>query len=84
MSEKLPVISGKDLIKCLTSIGYSVTRQRGSHVRLEKETDAGTHKITVPNHNPIARGTLDDILNKVSIWNQITKEKLIRLIRDRI
>ena len=84
MSEKLPVISGKDLIKYLVSLGYIVIRQRGSHVRLEKETDAGRHKITIPNHNPIARGTLNDILNKVSIWNQITKEKLIQLIRDRI
>ena len=84
MSEKLPVISGKDLIKYLASLGYIVIRQRGSHVRLEKETAAGRHKITIPNHNPIAKGTLNDILNKVSIWNQITKEKLIRLIRDRI
>ena len=38
---------------------------------------AGVHKITIPYHDPIAKGTLNDILNKVSVWNQISKEKLI-------
>ena len=50
MSKKLPVISGKKLISCLIGMGYQVVRQRGSHVRLEKSTNAGLHKITIPNH----------------------------------
>ena len=77
MPKKLPVISGKKLISFLTEIGYRVVRQRGSHVRLEKSTEAGVHKITIPNHDPIAKGTLNDILKKVSVWNQIPKVKLI-------
>ena len=77
MSKKLPVVSGKKLISFLKSLGYSIARQRGSHVRLEKTTPAGIHKITIPNHDPIAKGTLHDILSKVSIWNQISKEDLI-------
>jgi len=81
MSERLPVVTGKDLIKCLLSLGYSVVRQKGSHVRLEKSTKVGTHKITVPDHNPVARGTLSDILSKVSIWNQVAKEELIRMLK---
>ncbi|RLB57890.1 MAG: type II toxin-antitoxin system HicA family toxin, partial [Deltaproteobacteria bacterium] len=59
MSKKLPVISGKKLIYCLTVIGYQVVRQRDSHVRLEKAIEAGVHKITIPNHNPVAKGTLN-------------------------
>jgi predicted RNA binding protein YcfA (HicA-like mRNA interferase family) len=31
MSEKLPVISGKDFIKLLESIGFSIIRINGSH-----------------------------------------------------
>jgi predicted RNA binding protein YcfA (HicA-like mRNA interferase family) len=81
MSERLPVVAGKDLIKCLLSLGYIVVRQKGSHVRLEKSTKVGTHKITVPDHNPVARGTLSDILSKVSIWNQVAKEELIRMLK---
>jgi len=77
MPKRLPVLSGKKLISLLTEMGYSVVRQRGSHVRLEKSTEVGVHKITIPNHDPIAKGTLSDILSKVSVWNQIKKEKLI-------
>jgi len=76
----MPTVSGKALIACLKSIGYEVVRQRGSHIRLEKSTDIGVHKITIPNHNPIAKGTLNDILNKVSLWNQIAKEQLVNMI----
>ncbi len=81
MSKKLPVISGKILLKFLQSLGYGIVRRRGSHVRLEKKTDGGTHKITVPNHDQIAKGTLNDILNKVSVWNQISKDDLIETLR---
>jgi len=77
MPKKLPVISGKKLISFLTEIGYQIVRQRGSHVRLEKSTEAGVHKITIPNHDPIAKGTLNDILTKVSVWNQVPKTELI-------
>ena len=79
--QKLPVVSGKQLIKLLARIGYSVVRQKGSHVRLFKSTPVGDHKITIPLHDEIAKGTLNDILSKVSLWNGIPKEELIRMIK---
>ncbi len=81
MNDKLPVVSGKKLIKLLSELGYSVVRQRGSHIRLKKNTVAGTHSITIPNHDEIAKGTLSDTLNKVSIWNQISKDDLIEMLK---
>ena len=78
---KLPVVSGDQLIKLLLKLGYEIVRQKGSHVRLRKITDAGEHNITVPRHSEIAKGTLNDILSKVSIWNNISKEKLIELLK---
>lgn len=77
MSKKLPVVSGDRLLSVLIALGYKIIRQRGSHVRLEKQSPAGTHKITIPLHNPIAKGTLNDVLSKVSIWNQMKKDELI-------
>ena len=77
----LPVISGQNLIKALKNIGYEIKRQRGSHIRLEKQTPIGTHKITIPNHKVIAKGTLNDILTKVSLWNQIPKAELIEKLK---
>jgi predicted RNA binding protein YcfA (HicA-like mRNA interferase family) len=81
MSKKLPVISGKKLISFLIGLNYNIVRQRGSHVRLEKLTEAGIHKITIPNHDPIAKGTLNDILAKIAIWNQISKDALIEKLK---
>ena len=81
MAQKLPVVSGNQLIKVLHRLGYSVVKQRGSHIKLKKELTAGTHSITVPEHDEIAKETLNDILNKVSIWNQISKDELIIMLR---
>jgi predicted RNA binding protein YcfA (HicA-like mRNA interferase family) len=77
MSKRLPVISGKKLVSFLAAMNYEIVRQRGSHVRLEKITKGGVHKITIPIHDPVAKGTLNDILTKVSMWNQVPKEDLI-------
>jgi hypothetical protein len=52
-------------------------RQRGSHVRVRKISALGEHNLTVPDHAILAKGTLNDILTRVSLWNNIPKEKLI-------
>lgn len=78
---KLPQISGHDVIHLLTSLGYEVLRQRGSHVRLRKFTPLGEHNITVPVHRVLAKGTLSDILNRISLWNNIPKEELLERLK---
>jgi predicted RNA binding protein YcfA (HicA-like mRNA interferase family) len=74
---RLPQVSGHDLIQLLHSLGYETLRQKGSHVRLRKITAVGEHNITVPDHKAIAKGTLNDILARVSLWNNIPKHELI-------
>jgi len=49
---------------------------------MEKITALGKHKITIPYHREIAKGTLNDILAKVSMWNSIPKKKLIEMIKN--
>ena len=78
---KLPQVSGSDLVKLLQSLGYEVVRQRGSHIRLKKMTALGEHAITVPAHKVIAKGTLSDIIGRVSLWNNIPREELNRRLR---
>ena len=80
MSPKLPQISGQDLLKFLEKLGYQIVRQKGSHIRLRKVTTTGEHNITVPNHKTLAKGTLNDILARVSLWNNISKEELIKTL----
>ena len=79
---KLPPISGTDLIRFLASLGYETIRQRGSHVRLRKRTNVGEHHVTVPAHKEVAKGTLNDILSRVSLWNNIPKEELVRRLTE--
>ncbi len=81
MSERLPVISGARLIRFLQQLGYVIVRQKGSHIRLIKNAPSGKHKITIPNHDPIAKGTLADILRKIAIWCQVPKDELIKKIK---
>ena len=79
---KLPQVSGAELVRLLQSLGYEVVRQRGSHIRLKKITAMGEHAITVPAHKVIAKGTLSDIIGRVSLWNSIGREELNRRLRQ--
>lgn len=80
MSPKLPQVSGQELVRFLEKLGYHVIRQKGSHIRLRKTAGVGEHNITVPNHKVVAKGTLNDIITKVSLWNNISKDDLIKMI----
>ena len=55
---KLPLLSGIETIKRLKRTGFIATRQRGSHIRLEKFDGEKTIKITVPLHHQLKKGTL--------------------------
>jgi predicted RNA binding protein YcfA (HicA-like mRNA interferase family) len=46
---KQPVVSGRETIRILLKAGFSVVRQRGSHVHLVKEGSKRLH-VTVPVH----------------------------------
>lgn len=75
---RLPQISGRELIRLLESLGYERLRQRGSHVRLRRISTVGEHNVTVPDHKAVAKGTLNDILTRVSIWTGLSKDELVR------
>ena len=71
-------LSAKDLIKILGKYGYEVTRQKGSHIRLTKSSEKGTHSITIPNHDPIKLGTLSTIVSDVADHLVIDKEDFFK------
>ena len=77
---KLPRgVSGDRLIRALQHVGYSVIRQRGSHVRLQ-HAGPPAHTITVPLHNPLKTGTLHGVLAEVALMRSITIESLAELL----
>ena len=79
---KLPRdLSGTELIEALGRVGYRVTRQTGSHVRLSSDTDP-QHHITVPAHDPLRVGTLAAILSDVGGNLQLDRLQLLKRLFD--
>jgi len=69
-------LSGADLVKRLRRLGYEVTRQTGSHLRLTTRSP-GEHHITVPSHDPLRIGTLAAILEAVAAHHGLSREELL-------
>ncbi len=77
---KLPRdVSGPQLVKALRILGYNVTRQKGSHVRVTTPRN-GEHHEVVPHHQPIKTGTLSGILKSVAAHHRMYVEELVRLL----
>jgi predicted RNA binding protein YcfA (HicA-like mRNA interferase family) len=60
-------------------LGYRITRQTGSHVRLTCQTPV-EHHVTVPRHDPLRVGTLAAILASVAQAHGLDRDELIRTL----
>ncbi|MBK1718598.1 type II toxin-antitoxin system HicA family toxin [Thiocystis violacea] len=69
-------LSGAELIARLACLGYAVTRQTGSHVRLTSPAP-GEHHVTIPNHDPLRIGTLSSVLNSVANAHGLTRDEFL-------
>ncbi|MHC5718651.1 MAG: type II toxin-antitoxin system HicA family toxin [Nostoc sp.] len=77
---KLPRdLSGSELVNALARLGYEVSHQKGSHIRLTTQQN-GEHHITVPAHDPIKIGTLNAILKDVATHAGLTRNELLALL----
>jgi predicted RNA binding protein YcfA (HicA-like mRNA interferase family) len=68
-------LSGPDLAKSLRRLGYEVTRQTGSHLRLTTQRE-GEHHVTIPNHASLRVGTVAGILADVAAHFHLTRDEL--------
>ena len=69
-------VNGAQLIKALGVLGYAVTRQNGSHIRVTTQQDGENHEV-VPHHHPIKCGTLSGILKRIATHHGLTVEGLL-------
>lgn len=63
---RLPVVSGREVVRAMEKIGYELDRQRGSHMVLRQATPP-FRRLTVPDHKEIARGTLRAIIRQAGL-----------------
>jgi predicted RNA binding protein YcfA (HicA-like mRNA interferase family) len=61
---KLPSLPYTRIVRALQRDGWTVIRQRGSHVRLQKRLEDELLKLTIPAHKPVKRSTLGHILKQ--------------------
>lgn len=72
-------LSGAQLARALRVLGYVVTRQSGSHIRVTTQT-GGEHHEVVPNHSPVKIGALKSNLRNVAVHHKLSVQKLIELL----
>lgn len=60
---KLPIVSGADTVRALESLGFVITRQRGSHIVMRH----GSTGCVVPNHRELKVGTLAGLLKQAGV-----------------
>jgi len=68
-------LSWNRIIKALNKAGFRTMHQRGSHIYL---TD-GKHKLTVPRHKTIKKGTLLSIIQQAGM----TREEFLELLKKK-
>jgi predicted RNA binding protein YcfA (HicA-like mRNA interferase family) len=73
---KLPVLSGRDLVKLLGKAGYVPIRQKGSHIILSRTFDGKTKGLVVPDHREIDKGTLVEIIRQAGL----TRDEFFKLL----
>jgi predicted RNA binding protein YcfA (HicA-like mRNA interferase family) len=67
------------MVRALTKLSYTPTRQTGSHVRLTCESPV-QHHVTVPMHDHLRIGTLAAVLTGVADAHGLTRDELLLLL----
>lgn len=57
-------LSGKEVCEILMKNGFVQIRQRGSHIIMQKQINATTTTVPVPNHKELKLGTLRSIIRQ--------------------
>lgn len=63
MPPSLPHVSGADAVRALGKLGFTIVRQKGSHVVLRR----GTTGCIVPLHRELKIGTLSGVLKQAGV-----------------
>jgi predicted RNA binding protein YcfA (HicA-like mRNA interferase family) len=70
---KLPIVSGKQVLKMAQKLGFEIKRQRGSHLILRNKENK---RLVIPLHKTLKPGTLLQIIKTLGI----SKEEFEKLL----
>lgn len=63
--QRLPVLSGREVVKIFEKFGWEVASQKESHIILVKEGYIAT--LSVPDHREVAKGTLRTLIARAGL-----------------
>lgn len=72
----LPRLSGRSVVKALGRDGWTLVRQKGSHMVLVKEGSWAT--LSVPDHREISPGTLRSLIRAAGL----TVDEFVKLLKQ--
>jgi len=77
MSDKLPVLSGRELVDLLEKLGFVIIRIKGSHHRM-KHPDGRITTVPVHKNDAVPKGLLrkiirEDIILGIDEFNKIAR-----------
>jgi predicted RNA binding protein YcfA (HicA-like mRNA interferase family) len=64
---RLRVLSGREVCRILQQHGFVEVRRRGSHIVMQRRTDAGSVTVPIPDHRELAIGTLQSIIRQSGV-----------------
>jgi len=65
--KRLGIYTGEQVVKAFIRAGWKITRQRGSHVILEKKGYEATLSVPVHKGKNVKRGTLRDLIKDANM-----------------
>ncbi|MBI2383768.1 MAG: type II toxin-antitoxin system HicA family toxin [Gammaproteobacteria bacterium] len=65
MMPSLPALSGREVVRAFERLGWTVARQRGSHIIMVKAGEMAT--LSVPDHREVAKGTLRSLIRAANL-----------------
>ena len=72
-------VSGRELAAAMARLGYAVSHQTGSHLRLTTQLD-GEHHVTIPAHDHLKIGTLNAIIRDGEFHHGLSRPQLMQAL----
>ena len=63
---KLRILAAKEIVMFLKQQGFTIDRQKGSHIVFIRVISFSKQVLSVPNHTQLDRGTIKALYNQIS------------------
>jgi len=72
---KLRSLSSIEILSILQSFGFEKNSQKGSHIKMVRQTSLRKEILIIPNHKSLSRGTIKALFNQISKF--VSQDKLL-------